>query len=193
LRRLDAQRPLAWIYPLEDAVSKPHWRHRRAPAGIRWSIPLEVIGGGTCHSFEILSGPPGLTIERVQSARADTPPHDYLTLPEPRVGTSTITLRVTDDHGAHATRSWSLEVLEADNTDCFLFFDDVAGADDNPGTPAAPKRDIGGLTWDDDDDASYADHQFFYNERLEPGSEATWSSSSGHARAAELDTTTRRR
>src|SRR5688500_19332379 len=42
----DSQQPLTWIYPRPDSESQPHWRHRRAPAGIPWTIPLGVAGGG---------------------------------------------------------------------------------------------------------------------------------------------------
>jgi hypothetical protein len=152
---------LRWIYPSEDE-SQPHWRHRRAPSGLPWSIPLGVLGGGYPYNFEILGGPPGLTVESV-GFDVGRPPYYYsLSLPDPQIGTSTISIRVTDQNGMHATRSWSFEVLDADDTEAFLFFDGATGDNENPGTRAAPKRDFGGWYLGDEDDPTYRLHQCFY-------------------------------
>jgi hypothetical protein len=156
----NSSQELRWIYPSEE--SEAHWRHRRAPSGIPWTIPLGVLGGGYPYNFEILSGPEGLTVQSIGFDVGRPPFYYYLSLPSPAIGASTISIRVTDQNGASQTRTWSFEVLDADDTDAFLFFDASSGDNGSDGTRAAPKRDFMGWYLPDEDDATYRLHQCFY-------------------------------
>jgi hypothetical protein len=165
----NSHQPLAWLYPTADTDSQPHWRHRRAPNGIPWSIPLGVVGGGYPYNFEILSGPPGLTLQNVGFDVGAPPYYYYLTLANPAIGMHTISIRVTDQNDVQKTLTWTLEVFDASDTTRFLFFDGTTGNNANPGTPASPKHDFAGWYLGDEDDSTYSMHQCFYQGEFDIG------------------------
>jgi len=165
----NSTKSLAWLYPATDANSSSHWRHRRAPAGIPWSIPLGIVGGGWPYNFDLMSSPTGMEIRHVGRDVGRPPFYSYLHWESPVAGTGyNVSVRARDQNGTSVTRSWTLDVYAANDTTKFLFLVSANG------------DTINDWYLSDEDDATYQNHQVFYTGDFDIGGLAGVSYDSGY-------------
>jgi hypothetical protein len=155
------------IHPRPDAEMAAYARAARAPSTIAWEIPIVVRGGAWPFKYELVSGPVGMAMVR------ETLPTDWLTngaqgygilrWAAPTVGNHPITVRVTDQSGTVTTRSWTLEVIDRDNTAYFIFLNSATGSDAAAGSYSAPFQTIqNGWYRNAKTDATFQGRQIFY-------------------------------
>jgi hypothetical protein len=95
-----AKMPAVIVHPRPDAETQSWERHRLAPEGIAWSIPIAVQGGSWPFKYEVVSGPTGMTIGE-QYGQAN---YGVLSWPSPSIGTHTVTVRVrTQEEGRNTS------------------------------------------------------------------------------------------
>lgn len=154
------------VYPRPNAETTANARHRRAPSGIEWSVPVVIHGGGWPYRYTLTTAPSGATI-------GETLPVDWLTngfgdygtitWSNPTVGTHTFAGTVYDQFGVEIPFSFTLEVIDRENTTYFVFLDAATG-NDSTGTGAysSPKQTITGWYGPDKNDSANASKQVFY-------------------------------
>jgi hypothetical protein len=146
-----AKIPLEIIAP--DTGGMPsHSRYRQAYPGLRWRVPIAVLGGSFPFRYELTSAPVGMTIgERYGSA-------DYgvLNWDNPIAGTHSVAVRVTDQEGTQRTASWSL-VVTTSNT----IFVDAAASPGGNGSIGSPFRSFSDF-YGGQDVATYANHHSYF-------------------------------
>lgn len=109
-----------------EAGTDAAWsRYRRCPSGIAYRVPIAVTGGAWPFLYELTTAPSGMTV----GAQYGDTDYGILSWSNPTVGTHSIAARVTDQDGTVVTRSWSLEVIDRENTTYFVFCDSVNGSD----------------------------------------------------------------
>lgn len=162
---IPAKMPPNIIHPRPDAETAAWARCRRAPSGIEWSIPVSVQGGAWPFKYELTTAPSGMTI-------GETLPSDWLTnglgnygvitWGTPTIGTHTIVVRVIDQDGTVVTRTWTLEVIDRENTNYFIFVSASGGLNSNSGAYSSPKADITGWYGSAYNVSTYPGRQVFY-------------------------------
>jgi hypothetical protein len=156
--------PLTFHMPLPDnhALSFTYCRHRLARAGFEWTHPICVEGGSFPYTHTV-SGAPGMEVRYSPGYSIGLPPYyAYLYWANPSIGTHQVTITSRDQVNAVVTRTFTIVVRDANDTNYFLHFDSVNGNNANPGTPAQPKRDFGGWYLGNINDATHANKQCFY-------------------------------
>jgi hypothetical protein len=154
------------VYPLGDGTTTANARNRRAPSAILWEIPVVVQGGAWPFHYELTTAPSGAVI-------GEDLPVDWLTngfqdygvisWSNPTVGTHSFAGTVYDQLGAEVPFSFSLEVIDRENTTYFMFLNASTG-DDSTGTGAfsSPKQTIAGWYGPDKADSTHQSKQIFY-------------------------------
>ena len=122
------------IHPRPDSDGDVNsWeRHKLQPSGIPLRFPITVQGGVRPFRYAVTSGPAGMTIGTdLYTNWATNRFQDYgvLQWASPTVGTYPITVRITDQTGATLDVTWSLSVVDKDDTSKFLWFDATNGND----------------------------------------------------------------
>lgn len=105
--------------------------------GLRYRLPVSVIGGAWPYFYEITSGPVGLTI----GASYGNANYGIMEWTTPTTGTHSVTLRVTDQGGNQTTVTYTINC----GTSYFIFVDAVSGNDGTAdGTISLPyKTNVG--------------------------------------------------
>lgn len=155
------------IFPRPDAETAAWARNRRAPSSLQWQIPICVQGGAWPGHYEIVSngGASGLTIG------ADLP-SDWLTnglqsygvlsWSSPVVGTYTIEVKYTDQDLNTVTRTFTLDVIDRENTTYFVFVNAATGSNANSGAYSAPKLNHAGWYGANKNDLAHQNKQVFF-------------------------------
>lgn len=167
----DSAKALQISYPLPDSnpISQSYHRHRMAPSGRSWSFPLSIQGGGFPYNVDILDAPPGATVTFIGRITG-RPVYRYkVEVPNPTEGAYDWHLRVRDQNGDSAEVEFTANVYDVDDVTHFLHFDSATGDNSNPGTTALPKEDIDGWYLGDEDDATFAQMQCFYQGAFDIG------------------------
>lgn len=142
------------VYPRPNSETSSYARHRKAyydgTNSIQYRVPVGVKGGAYPYHFELLDGPPGMTIGAdIPSNWQTAGPGDYGVItwtPTAAISSgtpATVTVRVTDQAGATLSLTWTLHTSSA--TADFLFLDATGGNNANAGTYASPKQTILGV------------------------------------------------
>jgi hypothetical protein len=154
------------LYPVNDAGSSSHWRHRRCPAGISWEIPLTARWGTFPYNWTITAGPSGMEIVNVGYDTLKPPYATSLRWTNPTTSGSphTVTVLCTDQLGATDSVTFSLEVAAATDTTKFMFLNAATGSNANSGTQASPKQTMAAWLESDEGSSSYQNHQIFYED-----------------------------
>src|SRR5574343_1056048 len=79
------------IHPRPDSETNSWERHRMAPDGIEWSIPLVMQGGSWPDYWEITTGPSGMVCELVLWSDGQQR-YWQLRWPTPTIGTHAVTV-----------------------------------------------------------------------------------------------------
>jgi hypothetical protein len=145
---MPAKQPMIQVYPRPDTETNAWARHRWAyydgANAVRYKIPLGVSFGAFPYVFQLLSGPPGMTIGATswQSgwsfAQAMTAGYGYLQwTPTASVSGATVSVLVTDQQMNTLTITFT--VSTSSSTSQFIFIDSVHGNDSSGnGTISAP-------------------------------------------------------
>jgi hypothetical protein len=138
---MPAKMPPVIILPRPDGETNVWERHRRAPDEEPWSCPVTVQGGAWPFHYEILDGDgSGVTIgEDYGDAN-----YGVMRIEAPVIGVYTITVRVTDQDLTEVEREFTLEVIDKNDTDYFLWVDVANGDNSDPGTFDEPLETING-------------------------------------------------
>lgn len=132
-------------HPRPDAETDAWEPCRRWPSATAWRIPIVVRGGAWPFLYEIIDdgGLTGLTItETLPADWLTNGLQDYgvLTCASPAVGTYEITVRVTDQQlNSPADCTFTLEVIDRENTTYFVWVDAATGSNSNDGSFTSPK------------------------------------------------------
>ena len=127
---IPAKMPMHLVYPRPESETATWARHLWAYPGIEYRIPVAVQGGAYPFHFEILSGPPGMTIGQTVWER------DYgIASWTPAVGDGAhpVNILVTDQEGNQVTASFNVSV----DRNQFIFLDPAAapGGDGSINSP----------------------------------------------------------
>jgi hypothetical protein len=151
------------IYPLAGAAANA--RHRRAPSAVPFSIPVVIQGGAWPFRYTLTTKPTDATI-------GEFLPTDWLTngfgnygeiqWANPTVGTHTFAGTVYDQLGAEVPFTFSLEVIDRENTTYFMFLDATNGTNSNNGSFSLPRQTIAGWYGPNKADTTHAQKQIFY-------------------------------
>lgn len=155
------------IHPRPNAETNSYARCRLAPSGIPWELRVVVLGGAWPFKYELTTGPSGAVMTR------ETLPTDWLTngfqgygrigWTAPTVGTHSFAVRVTDQSGTQATVSWTLTVVDRENTTNFMFLNPTTGNNANSGAFSSPRQTMNG--WYESDkngNSAHSTKQIFY-------------------------------
>ena len=135
---MPAKQPMIQVYPRPDSETNTWARHRWAyydgVNAVQYKIPLGVSFGAFPYVFQLLSGPPGMTIGASiwQSdwsfAQAATAGYGYLQwTPTGSVSDATVSVLVTDQQMNTLTITFT--VSTSSSTAQFIFIDSVRGSD----------------------------------------------------------------
>jgi len=109
-----------------EAETDNAWsRYRRCPSAIAYRVPVAVLGGAYPFYYELTTAPSGMAI----GAQYGDTDYGIINWSNPTVGDHSIVVKVTDQDGTEVTRSWTLEVIDRENTTYFLFCDAANGSD----------------------------------------------------------------
>jgi parallel beta-helix repeat protein len=148
------------VIPLSIVAPRPEMsessRYARAYPGLRYEVPVAVLGGAWPFAYELTAAPAGMTIGehhgdedygRVvwETPTAEESPH-------------AVEVTVTDQEGTQASVAFSIAVT----TDGFLFVDAANGDDQNSGTLEAPFQTIDGFYRGDKWDATHSGSIVYY-------------------------------
>jgi hypothetical protein len=145
---IPAKQAMIQVYPRPDSETNTWARHRWAyydgVNAVQYKIPLGVSFGAFPYVFQLLSGPPGMTIGAAywQSgwsfAQAMTAGYGYLQwTPSASVSGTTVSILVTDQQMNTLTITFT--VSTSSSTSQFIFIDSVHGNDSTgTGTIGAP-------------------------------------------------------
>lgn len=136
------------IYPRPDANSESWEMHRLAPTGREWRIPIAVLFGAWPFRYRIddESAAKGISI----GALVSDPDYGILSWKNPAIGTHQITVYVdTQDFGREprnivdlAPVTFTLEVVDREDTTKFVWVNPVSGEDTNDGSYSSPVKTI---------------------------------------------------
>lgn len=136
------------IHPRPDSETTASERHRLAPSGIPWRIPVLVKGGAWPFEVTLSVAPTGMVVGSIYGST------DYgiLTWDNPVVGTHSVTVRVrTQDYSrtsgsadatGEVTVSFTLVVVDHTDITKFVYLDGVNGNDSNDGSYASPWKTL---------------------------------------------------
>ena len=116
---VSAKMPMHLVYPRPDNETSVSARHRRAYPGIEYRIPVSVQGGAYPFHYELLEGPPGMTIGQIYGQK------DYGVVswvPAGESGPHTVTVRITDQELTEQVATWEIKATR----DGFVFVDPAA-------------------------------------------------------------------
>lgn len=157
-----AKRSPEIIFPRPDNETNAYARHRRAPSAIEWTYRCCVTFGAFPGKWELLDDGGATGLEFIR----ETVPLNFhtnglqgwgvLRWTNPVVGTYEIDIQYTDQGGAVAQRTFTLEVISRENTTYFMFIS-TSGNNSNDGSYSSPKRNHAG--WQED---AHASKQIFY-------------------------------
>jgi hypothetical protein len=145
---MPAKQPMIRVYPRPDSETNTFARHRWAyydgVNAVQYKIPLGVSFGAFPYVYQLLSGPPGMTIGATywQSgwtfAQAAAAGYGYLQwTPSASVSGATVSVLVTDQQMNTLTITFT--VSTSSSTSQFIFVDSVHGSDSTgTGTISAP-------------------------------------------------------
>jgi hypothetical protein len=154
--------PLALNYPQPNASVSSYARHLWAywdgTNAVEYRVPVGVQFGAPPYVFELLAGPPGMTIPQPNWIPGYTPAQmlalgygDVVWTPQGNISSSgswTVTVRMySQDYQTDNTQyidvTWV--VTTSSSTAQFVFVDPVSGNDSNAGTISAPKLTVNSL------------------------------------------------
>lgn len=135
---IPAKQAMIQIYPRPDAETntwaRHHWAYYDGVNPVQYKIPLGVSFGAFPYVFQLLSGPPGMTIGATywQSgwsfAQAAAAGYGYLLwTPTASVSGATVSILVTDQQMNTLTITFT--VSTSSSTSRFIFIDAVKGSD----------------------------------------------------------------
>ena len=154
------QMPMEIVHPRPESNSRA--RYKWAHTQFEYQIPIGIQGGAWPFKYELISGPPGMTVGEVMDIDGEgvhSPGEWYgnVRWPNPSGGPYSCTVRVYDqgDPGSSIDVDWTVTVDDSK----FTFLDAVNGTDTDGG-PATHNNPI--KTWvnyyqADDDNADYDD------------------------------------
>lgn len=154
-------------FPRPDTETTSKSRYRRAPSGIEWIAPIIVQGGAWPFHYEIVSdgGATGLTVgEDLPADWLTNGLQDYgvMSWDSPVVGSYEIQILVTDQEGTEVPRTFTLTVVDREDTSAFLFVDATNGNNSNSGAYSSPKQTTLGMYGPNKNDSTNANKQIFY-------------------------------
>ena len=146
-----AKQAMIRVYPRPDSETNTWARHRWAyydgANPVQYKIPLGVSFGAFPYVFQLLSGPPGMTIGATywQSgwsfAQAAAAGYGYVQwTPTASVSGATVSILVTDQQQNTLTITFTISTSGA--TSRFIFVDAVNGNDSNAGSIGAPFKTL---------------------------------------------------
>jgi hypothetical protein len=159
------------IFPRPDAEMNAWARPARCPSAIAWSIPIVVQGGAWPFHYEVTDGPSGMVIgedlDWSQWNSADplggtNATYGVLSWSNPTVGSHTIEVTITDQDETPTVVTWTLEVIDRENTTYFCFIDIATGNNSNTGAYSSPKLDHVGWYGADKNTSTNQTKQIFY-------------------------------
>jgi hypothetical protein len=145
---IPAKQPMIQVYPRPDSETNTWARHRWAyydgTNSVLYKIPLGVSFGAFPYVYQLLSGPPGMTIGATSwqpgwtFAQASAAGYGYLQwTPTAPVSGATVSVLVTDQQKNTLTITFT--VSTSSSTSQFIFVDSVHGSDSSGnGTIGAP-------------------------------------------------------
>jgi hypothetical protein len=146
---IPAKQPMIQVYPRPDSETNTWARHRWAyydgVNAVQYTIPLGVSFGAFPYVYQLLSGPPGMTIGATvwQSgwsfAQAAAAGYGYLQwTPTGSVSGATVSVLVTDQQMKTLTITFTVSTSSAPSR--FIFVDAVNGNDSGAGSISAPLK-----------------------------------------------------
>lgn len=139
------------VHPRPDSETSSWERHRMAPDGIAWSIPIVVQGGSWPFQYAVTDGPVGMTI----GAEYGDAGYGVLSWASPSIGTHSVVVRVrtqdymrvagSADSTGESTVEFTLIVADKTDTTKFVFLDATGGDNANSGAYASPKQTLAGV------------------------------------------------
>ena len=156
------------IHPRPDTETLSYERHRMAPSGVAWSIPLQTQGGAWPELWEAITVPAGMVVT-LHYWSDGQPRYWSLDWDNPTIGTHSISLSVkTQEYDRnssgltdYATVSFTLNVYDKTDSSRFLFVD-ASAASSGSGTYAAPFKTIDDWYGATTTDATHQQKQVFY-------------------------------
>lgn len=132
-----AQQAMIQVYPRPNSETSTFARHRWAYYDgvnpVQYIIPIGVSFGAFPFVYQLLSGPPGMTIGQAYGSTN----YGIITwTPTASVTNSTVQVLVTDQQLNTLTITWT--VSTSSSTSQFIFVDSVHGSDSNTGTIGSP-------------------------------------------------------
>lgn len=160
---IPAKMPMQIIHPRPDVERATEERCGRVPSGIGVRIPVSVQGGARPLKYELTTKPSWATIgETIPSDWIQNGLQDYGVITgTPTVGVHNFTARVTDQGGATATVSWTMNCIDRENTTYFLFVNAASPAGGN-GSYSSPFNEIADWYLGSRTDSTYDGRQVFY-------------------------------
>lgn len=162
-----ARMPMDLVHPRDDVA--PAWAYaKNAYPGIRWEIPIVVQGGAWPFQYSIVDdgGATGLAVgSELERTVVDgfvvhqvTPEYGVLGWDDPREGSYSIRLEVTDQEGTVIEVPISLTV----GTEGWLFVDPDTGDDTaGDGSRESPFASLSRIHERDASSATYASHRIY--------------------------------
>jgi hypothetical protein len=123
------------IHPRPDGETSTWERHRMAPSGVEWRIPVVVQGGSWPFQYALTQAPSGMTVGEQYGA----PNYGVIAWANPTVGTHTVTVRVRgQEYGRNVsglsdeqTVTFTLTVSDREDTSKFIWLDSNAAGGGN--------------------------------------------------------------
>ena len=137
-----AKMPMTLVHPRPENETSAWARHKKAHPGIEYRIPISVQGGAYPFHYEVIQGPPGMSI----SGQYGLEDYGILTwTPAEEGGPYRVKVRITDQELTEQLAEWDITAT----TDGFVFVD-VNAATGGDGSIRSPLKRFseldGGLT-----------------------------------------------
>jgi hypothetical protein len=156
------------IFPRPDTETAVWARNRRAPSSIEWLYRCCVQGGAFPGYWEIVDDGGATGLEFIRQ----TVPTNYHTAglqgwgwlrwTTPVVGAYTIVIKHTDQDLTATERTFTLTIIDRENTTYFMFLDAVNGDDSDDGSYSSPRQTILGWYGANKAASTHATKQIFY-------------------------------
>jgi hypothetical protein len=129
---MPAKMPMTLVHPRPENETSAWARHKKAHPGIQYRIPISVQGGAYPFHYEVIQGPPGMSI----GGQYGLEDYGILTwTPAEEGGPYRVRVRITDQELNEQTAEWDLSAT----TEGFVFVD-VNAATSGDGSIRSPLK-----------------------------------------------------
>jgi len=137
-------RPDAETGDFASTTARHRWAYYDGVNSVRYEYPLKIYGGSAPHIFQVISGPPGLTVGNSRNA-ADhgvvkwTPSQAYST-----ASPASVTIRAYGQDGATIDFAWT--IATSSSTDKFMFLSNSGNDTTGTGSFSQPFATLAKMT-----------------------------------------------